>query len=136
MCSQAQAARGKMDVSIDTTHFRLTSRRHGWEQVAKCIRQQRIVKLWTHSRDARAEFEARAPYRRERGLLKRRHRAARGGQDTTSLPSHSICGDSKRAMSMTWALPFWNQYTLSGLERWKRGGIVAILGMKVALEVA
>jgi hypothetical protein len=58
-----------MDVSIDTTHFRLTSRRHGWEQVAECIRQQRIVKLWMHFRDARAEFEARAPYRRERGLL-------------------------------------------------------------------
>ena len=69
LCPQAQAARGKMDVSIDTTHFRLTSRRHGWEQVAECIRQQRIVELWMHSRDARAEFEARAPYRRERGLL-------------------------------------------------------------------
>ena len=69
LCSQSQAARGKMDVSIDTTHFRLTSRRHGWEQVAECIRQQRIVKLWMHFRDARAEFEARAPYRRERGLL-------------------------------------------------------------------
>ena len=53
----------------DTTHFGLTSRRHGWEQVAECIRQQRIIKRWMHSRDARAEFEARAPYRRERGLL-------------------------------------------------------------------
>jgi hypothetical protein len=32
----AQGARGKMDVSIDTTHFRLTSRRHGrnWSQNA------------------------------------------------------------------------------------------------------
>jgi hypothetical protein len=58
-----------MDVSIDTTRFRLTSRRRGWEQVAECIRQQRIIKLWMHSRDARAEFEARAPYRRDRGLL-------------------------------------------------------------------
>jgi hypothetical protein len=69
MRSQAQALVERMDVSIDTTHFRLTSRRHGWEQVAECIRQQRIVELWMHSRDARAEFEARAPYRRERGLL-------------------------------------------------------------------
>jgi hypothetical protein len=58
-----------MDASIDTTHFRLASRRHGWEQVAECIRQQRIFKLWMHSRDARAEFEAHAPYRHERGLL-------------------------------------------------------------------
>ena len=69
MRSQAQALVERMDVSIDTTHFRLTSRRHGWEQVAECIRQQRIIKRWMHSRDARAEFEARAPYRRERGLL-------------------------------------------------------------------
>ena len=66
LCSKAQGARGTMDVSIDTTHFRLTSRRHGWEQVAECIRQQRTVKLWMHFRAARA---AREPYRRERGLL-------------------------------------------------------------------
>ena len=58
-----------MDVSIDTTQRRLTSRRRGWEQVAECIRQQRIVKLWMPFRDARAEFVARAPYRRDRGLL-------------------------------------------------------------------
>ena len=122
MCSQAQAARGKMDVSIDTTHFRLTSRRHGWEQVAECIRQQRIVKLWMHFRDARAEFEARAPYRRERGLLKRRHRAARGGQDTTSLPSLLACDHSKNATAMTWPMHFWNDHKLKGLEaRWYRG---------------
>ena len=66
MCSKAQGARGTMDVSIDTTHFRLASRRHGWEQVAECIRQQRTVKLWMHFRAARA---ARESYRRERGLL-------------------------------------------------------------------
>ena len=58
-----------MDVSIDTTHFRLTSRRHGWEQVAECIRQQRIVELWMHFRAARAARNAREPYRHERGLL-------------------------------------------------------------------
>ena len=69
LCSQAQGARGRMDVSIDTTQRRLTSRRRGWEHVAECIRQQRIVKLWMPFRDARAEFVARAPYRRDRGLL-------------------------------------------------------------------
>ena len=58
-----------MDVSIDTTQRRLTSRRRGWEHVAECIRQQRIVKLWMPFRDARAEFVARAPYRHDRGLL-------------------------------------------------------------------
>ena len=63
---QHKGARGRMDVSIDTTHFRLTSRRHGWEHVAECIRQERTVKLWMHFRVARA---AREPYRRERGLL-------------------------------------------------------------------
>jgi hypothetical protein len=58
-----------MDVSIDTTQRQLNSRRHGWEQVAECIRHQRIVTLWVHFRDASAEFVARAPYRRKRGLL-------------------------------------------------------------------
>jgi hypothetical protein len=109
-------------VSIDTTHFRLTSRRHGCEQVAECIRQQRIVELWMHFRDARAEFEARAPYRRERGLLKRRHRAARGGHDTTSFPSLFACYHSKNATAMTWPLQFWNDSTQKGLgTRWYRG---------------
>ena len=69
-CSPAQGARGKMDVSIDTTHFRLTSRRHGWEQVAECIRQERIVKLWMHFRAARAARDAREPYRRERAYFR------------------------------------------------------------------
>ena len=67
---QHTAARGRMDVSIDTTHFRLTSRRHGWEQVAECIRQERIVKRWMHFRAARAARDAREPYRRERAYCR------------------------------------------------------------------
>jgi hypothetical protein len=42
----AQGARPRMDVSIDTTHFRRTSRRRGWEQIAEYIRHERTVFLF------------------------------------------------------------------------------------------
>jgi len=121
MRSQAQALVERMDVSIDTTHFRLTSRRHGWEQVAECIRQQRIVKLLMHFRAARAARNAREPYRHERGLLLQGalivRDALRAGPTCLCAPREL----SKQQVGPREVRPLSQKPTTLGMARWSAG---------------